>query len=295
MGKKKPSSKAKNPAKKSGAKRGNPNAGGAHSTRRDGGRDARGGGYGGDRRTLSTKNPTGFFLHGRHAIEAALNNPDRRAHCLYATTRSSEDAHDLLEIRPDLDVFVVDGAEMDASVGSDSPHQGLLLDVEPLSDPGHLEILEPIKNQKNIILMLDQVTDPHNVGACMRSAAALGARALITQDRNAPEEGGVLARSSSGALECLPWLRMPNLSQVLENLRDMGYWSVGLAGETRTEISQLDLGDNIIIVMGSEGKGLRPLVAKTCDTLARIPMTDKIESLNVSNAAAIALYEVSMR
>ena len=296
MGKKKPSSKAKNTLKNKGKANKPIKRDGSRPLHGARGKDPRG--YGGDDRQSQNLTPAhkdGFFLHGRHAITAALQNPKRKCLRLFATSKSAEDARELLDIRPELDIFMVQDSTIENVVGFDSPHQGLLMDVLPLPDAGHLEILEPKANQKNIILMLDQVTDPHNVGACMRSAAAFGARALITQDRNSPMESGVLARASSGALELLPWLRLPNLSQALDALKEMGYWSMGLDGNTEQTLSGLNLGDNVVIVMGSEGKGLRPLVAKHCDVIARIPMTDTIESLNVSNAAAIALYEVGMR
>ncbi|WP_262689436.1 23S rRNA (guanosine(2251)-2'-O)-methyltransferase RlmB [Kordiimonas aestuarii] len=251
------------------------------------------GGRGGDARSvkpLSPRNRDGFFLFGRHAVEAALKNPARECVRLIGSTKAL--TADLTGIRPNLrSEQIDDDAVLRASVPSDSPHQGILLEVRPL--PGHdISELAPVSGRKNIILMLDQVTDPHNVGACIRSAAALGARALITQDRNSPGESGTLARASSGGLEILPWLRVANLSQTLDALRDIGYWHVGLDGHTETSIRDVKLGDNLVIVMGSEGKGLRPLVRKHCDAIVKIPMSGQVESLNVSNAAAIALYEL---
>ncbi len=240
---------------------------------------------------LSPRAKDGFFLFGRHAVEAALRN--RARECVRLVGLEKALTPELVSLRPGLRVEPVeDEAVLRASVPSDSPHQGILLEVRPL--PGHdISALEPVAGKKNIILMLDQVTDPHNVGACLRSAAALGARALITQDRNSPGESGTLARASSGGLEVMPWLRVANLSQTLDALRDLGYWHVGLDGHTDTVLADIRLGDNLVIVMGSEGKGLRPLVRKHCDAIAKIPMSGLVESLNVSNAAAIALYELS--
>jgi len=255
------------------------------------------GGHQGDSRhrpaaaTLAPKHKNGFFLFGRHAVEEALRNPKRECIRLLGTPKALQ-ASGLPSIRPGLAVdYIEDDHLLRSAVPADSPHQGVLLEVRPL--PG-LDLLDlaPVAGEKNIILMLDQVTDPHNVGACLRSAAALGARALITQDRNSPGESGVLARAAAGGLEALPWVRAANLSQALEALKDMGYWHVGLDGHTDTEIGSISMGDNVVIVMGSEGKGLRPLVRKHCDAIAKIPMTGKVESLNVSNAAAIALYEM---
>jgi len=240
---------------------------------------------------LTPKHKNGFFLFGRHAVEEALRNPKRECIRLVGTPKAVQ-ASGLAAIRPNLHVDIIeDDSVLRSAVPADSPHQGILLEVRPLPGLDLLD-LEPTAGEKNIILMLDQVTDPHNVGACLRSAAALGARALITQDRNSPGESGVLARAAAGGLETLPWVRAANLAQALEALKDMGYWHVGLDGHTETEIGNISMGNNVVIVMGSEGKGLRPLVRKHCDAIAKIPMTGKVESLNVSNAAAIALYEM---
>ncbi len=232
-----------------------------------------------------------YFLFGRNSVIAALENPNRECLRLIGTAKALTD----IEAHKKLAKVTIETHEntdqIAASVPDGSPHQGILLEVRPL--PGHdIQDLAPCSDEKNIILMLDQVTDPHNVGACIRSAAALGAKALITQDKNSPSESGVIARTAAGGLETLPWIQVANLSQTLDTLRDMGYWHVGLDGNTEQSIRTLNLGDNVVIVMGSEGKGLRPLVRKNCDVIAKIPMTSAVESLNVSNAAAIALYEL---
>lgn len=233
-----------------------------------------------------------FFLFGRNSVEAALKNPHRDCVRLIGTAKALSN-RELISIRPDLDMYEVENPQtIAACVPDGAPHQGILLEVRPLQE-AHLEELTPVEGKSNIILMLDQVTDPHNVGACMRSAAAFGARAIITQDRNSPSESGTLARSAAGGLEILPWLRVANLSHTLDKLRDMGYWHVGLDGHTDQSLKDISLGENVVIVMGSEGSGLRPLVRKHCDAIAKIPMPGAVESLNVSNAAAIALYELS--
>jgi 23S rRNA (guanosine2251-2'-O)-methyltransferase len=230
------------------------------------------------------------FLHGKHPVEAALKNKNRECLRLIASKKGLEQL-DRNCLRSDLKFQEVTDFDLGQMIMGDSPHQGLLLEVRPLPGPD-IHDFTPIEGQKNIILMLDQVTDPHNVGACMRSAAALGARALITQDRNSPSENGVLAKSAAGGLETLPWLQVPNLVQAIDTLQEFGYWSVGLDGNTDSSIRDVSLGDNILLIMGSEGKGMRPLTRKNCDLIAKIPMTGAVESLNVSNAAAIALYEV---
>jgi len=246
-------------------------------------------GYG---RTLKPSYAGAYFLFGRNSVEAALKNRKRECLKLIGTEKALSDEK-ITGIRPGIKIMQVDSLDDIASaVPEGAPHQGILLEVRFL--PGmHIADLKPREGRKNIILMLDQVTDPQNVGACLRSAAAFGARALITQDRNSPRESGSLARAAAGGLEVLPWLQVPNLSQALGQLRDMGYWHVGLDGSTKMSIRDVSMGENIVIVMGSEGSGLRPLVKKTCDVIAAIPTTGAVESLNVSNAAAITLYELA--
>ncbi|MBO6506135.1 MAG: 23S rRNA (guanosine(2251)-2'-O)-methyltransferase RlmB [Kordiimonadaceae bacterium] len=238
------------------------------------------------------KHPANVLLYGRNSVEAALKNPQREHVRLMATPKALEGIADLVA-KSGIRAQALPSAETLAHlIPSGAPHQGLLLEVKPL-DGGVVEDLTPLSDKKNIVLMLDQVTDPQNVGACLRSAAAFGARAVITQDRNSPAETGTLARASAGGLEVVPWIRASNLAQALDTLKDMGYWHMGLDGSTDTSVKSADLGNNIVLVMGSEGKGLRPLVRKHCDVIAKIPMTGAVESLNVSNAAAIALYELT--
>lgn len=234
----------------------------------------------------------GYFLFGRNSVLAALNNSQRECVQLIATAKALTDIK-IPKHHASLHTIPVESADtIHAAVPIGAPHQGVLLEVRPL--PGiAVDELTPIDGRKNIILMLDQVTDPQNVGACIRSAAAFGARAIITQDRNSPQETGTLARAAAGTIETVPWVQVTNLSQALDTLKDMGYWHVGLDGNTNTSIRGLTMGDNIVIVMGSEGSGLRPLIRKNCDMIARIPMTDAVESLNVAAAATVTLYELS--
>ena len=246
----------------------------------------------GANRDFRLKHPDNVLLYGRNSVAAALKNPDRVIVRLFATPKSFEGIRDTCG-KTDINAQNLPSYDiLESIIPAGAPHQDLLLEVKPIESCA-VEDLTPINGQKNTILMLDQVTDPQNVGACLRSAAAFGARAVVTQDRNSPTESGVLARASAGGLEAVPWVRAANLAQALDALKEMGYWHLGLDGHTDISIKNTDMGENVVLVMGSEGKGLRPLVRKHCDIIAKIPMTGAIESLNVSNAAAIALYQLT--
>ena len=242
-------------------------------------------------------NDNELWLFGKHAVLAALENPMRKIKRLMVTKRSHDQYQNTLtEIHLNHRMLNPEIAAIDVFekfLPTDAVHQGIALLTAPLPD-NHLDdsclILD---KQKNLVLVLDQVTDPHNVGAIIRSAAAFGAKAIITTDRHAPPESGTLAKSASGALEILPWVRVTNLSRALEQLAEMGYWRIGLDGHAKTDIRQADLGDNIALVMGAEGKGIRKGTADHCDGLVKLPIKRTVESLNVSNAAAVALYVFS--
>ncbi|MEH6715522.1 23S rRNA (guanosine(2251)-2'-O)-methyltransferase RlmB [Parasphingorhabdus flavimaris] len=226
----------------------------------------------------------GLKFWGRHAIEAALDNP-RRVIKKISITR---EALATLEIPDDIAVVICDVADLGRVIPRDAPHQGMVADVDPLPDIWLGDILDEQSDRP--LLLLDQVTDPHNVGAILRSAAAFDAAAIITQDRHAPPESGVVAKSASGALETVPWVRVVNLSRALDDIAEAGYWRIGLDGDATDELEGAMGSGKIALVMGAEGEGLRQNVAAHCDTLARLPMSSKMESLNVSNAAAISLY-----
>lgn len=230
-------------------------------------------------------------LWGRHAVEAALKNPARVHRKLWAT-REGIDSLDG-ELPPDFPVEFADGPDLARLVARDAPHQGLVLECAPLEDMHLDEVLSG--DPARPLVVLDQVTDPHNAGAILRSAAAFNACAIVTQDRHAPPESGVVAKSASGALEIVPWVRVVNLARALESAAEAGYWRIGLAGEAEATLAEALPAGAVALVLGAEGEGMRANIAAHCDALARLPISDAMESLNVSNAAAIALYAITTR
>jgi 23S rRNA (guanosine2251-2'-O)-methyltransferase len=229
------------------------------------------------------------ILYGWHTVKAALENPARRIRKLYATEnaarRLAEDGV-ALAIAPEL----VRPDAIAHRLGPDAVHNGLLAEADPLP-AAELEELEP----QGIVLVLDQITDPHNVGAILRTAAGFAIAAVVTTARHSPAATGVLAKSASGALEYVPVVTVQNLSRALETLRERGYLLVGLDSTGDTDLSDAKLRAPLAVVLGAEGKGLRQLTRATCDVVARLDLPGKIKSLNVSNAAALALYVASRR
>jgi 23S rRNA (guanosine2251-2'-O)-methyltransferase len=240
--------------------------------------------------TANRPDPSRPRLYGRHAVYAALDNPARKLRKLFGT---HEDLAKIV-IPEGLAVQYGDAQDLARLVPPDAPHQGLVLEVEPLEAPWLDEVLSD-PSPSAPLLLLDQVTDPHNVGAIIRSAAAFGARALITQDRHSPPESGALARAASGALEHLPWVRVVNLARALDEIAEAGFWRIGLAGEAKLPLADALTPSPTAIVLGAEGEGLRHNTREHVDVLARLPITRAVESLNVSNAAAISLYAVASR
>jgi 23S rRNA (guanosine2251-2'-O)-methyltransferase len=197
------------------------------------------------------------------------------------------------ELPVDFPIEYADVADLARLVARDAPHQGLVLETAPLPDLHLDEVLTG--DAARPLVVLDQVTDPHNLGAILRSAAAFGAAALVTQDRHAPPESGTVAKAASGGLEVVPWVRVVNLSRALEEIAEAGYWRIGLDGEADATLADALTGGPLALVLGAEGEGIRQNVAAHCDALARLPIGNAMESLNVSNAAAIALYAAAMR
>jgi 23S rRNA (guanosine2251-2'-O)-methyltransferase len=227
---------------------------------------------------------------GKHAVAAALDNPQRTVLRAWAT----REAADLMQFPKDLPLTLADAADLARLVARDAPHQGVVIEVEPLTEQW-LDDLLPDAPEGSLLLVLDQVTDPHNVGAILRSAAAFGVAGIVTQDRHSPPEGGVVAKAASGALERVPWIRVVNLARALDEIGEAGFWRIGLAGDAEQTLAQALGPPRIALVLGAEGPGLRPNTREHCDALARLPIEDAIESLNVSNAAAVALYAARAR
>ncbi|AXB77156.1 RNA methyltransferase [Novosphingobium sp. P6W] len=230
-------------------------------------------------------------LWGRHAVEAALKNPDRNHRKLWATREGVESLDG--ELPADFAVEWAQAADLARLVARDAPHQGLVLECDPLDDIFLGDVLEGDPTRP--VIVLDQVTDPHNVGAIMRSAAAFNACAIVTQDRHAPVESGTLAKSASGALEVLPWVRVVNLARALEEIAEAGYWRIGLDGTAETTLGEALPTGPVALVLGAEGDGMRHNITQHCDAIAKLPISEAMESLNVSNAAAIALYAAATR
>jgi 23S rRNA (guanosine2251-2'-O)-methyltransferase len=225
---------------------------------------------------------------GRHAVAAALDNPRRKVLRAW-TTREAADA---MQFPKDVPVTLAEAPDLGRLVPSDAPHQGVVIEVEPLEEVW-LDDLLVAAPEPALLLVLDQVTDPHNVGAIIRSAAAFGVVGLVTQDRHSPPEGGVIAKAASGALERVAWARVVNLARALDDIASAGFWRIGLTGDADSDLKDALGPARVALVLGAEGPGLRHNTREHCDALARLPIGDAVESLNVSNAAAVALYAAS--
>lgn len=238
----------------------------------------------------------GYWLFGIHAVRDALVNPARVKRRLILTRNAALRLEEALAVAK-IDPEISDPRRFAAPLDPQSVHQGAALLTDPL-DWGGLKICEPRGRDDNPrVLVLDRVTDPHNVGAILRSSEVFGARAVIAPWRHSATEGGALAKAASGALERQPYVRIGNLARALSDLRDMGYALVGLDGEapqTLAETLPAHKKRPLALVLGAEGPGLRHLTKETCDSLARIPGAADFASLNVSNAAAVALYAASV-
>lgn len=225
------------------------------------------------------------YLFGTHACLAALANPMRKIKRTLVMKQAADELGGKLK-----NPQIVDARKLESMLPPGSVHQGIVVECDPLAQPGLQEWLARAENKP--VLILDQVTDPHNVGAILRSAAAFDIGAVIATDRHAPLETGVMTKTASGAMEVVPYMMVGNLVQAIEHLKKAGYWIYGLDGEATQTIGSVKFDAKTALVMGAEGKGLRRLTAEHCDMLVKLPMSEKMESLNVSNAAAIAMYEL---
>jgi 23S rRNA (guanosine2251-2'-O)-methyltransferase len=244
-----------------------------------------------------------YWLYGIHACLAAISNPARQIRRIVIATQSvdtieeavCEAANAVLEqypeaIRPNIECR--DRRELEALLPRDAVHQGICLDATPLPYPVIEDVFQLADGKSSAcVLVLDQATDPRNIGSVMRTAAALGALAVVVQDKHAPEITGAMAKAASGAIERLPLVRVTNLARTLDQLKQEEFWTVGFDGHATDLLTPKTLVGRNVIVLGAEGAGLRRLTRETCDLLVKIPITESVESLNLSNAAAIALYQ----
>ena len=232
-----------------------------------------------------------LILYGHHAVFAALKNKKRKIIKLLITP---DNVLTLKKNFGEISHQVVSKKELEKIVPTNAVHQGFALITKPLEPPFLSDFLSEIKDDaKSRILILDQVTDPQNVGAIIRSAAAFHTDAVIVQDKNAPFESGAMAKAAAGALELVPMLRETNLSRTIETLKKAGFWVVGMDGYAKQKIDEVDKNAKLAIIMGSEGTGMRRLIEEACDITVRLEINKDVESLNVSTAAAIVLYELS--
>ena len=249
---------------------------------------------------LSTAAASGtYWLYGFHAVAAALANPERRSRKLLATSDALDTLNREVGTAAAGGVETVDRGAIARRLPRNAVHQGVALEVWPLAPRRFADVLALDANQPkpNIVVLLDQVTDPHNVGAVLRSAAAFGARAVVVTERHSPGETGALAKAASGALDVVPYLQVTNLARSLVMLSDIGYWRISLVAGAEAKLEAGIPQRDVAIVLGAEGRGMRPLTVKRTDQTMRIEMPAAVStlmpSLNVSNAAAIALYTLT--
>lgn len=235
-------------------------------------------------------------IWGTHAVTEAWLNPARQINALYITETMLKSFEPTLAQAKDLGrpaPKVLDKKDIDRMLG-DAVHQGIAIDAKPLEETFVQDLIaRAASRERTVLLMLDQVTDPHNVGAILRSACAFGADGVIMQRKHSPELTGILAKTASGAAEHIPVAYEINLSDTLDLLKDKGFFAIGLDERGTQEIGAIRKGGKAVLVLGAEGQGLRPKVREHCDTLVRLPTQGPIASLNVSNAAAVSLYAIT--
>jgi 23S rRNA (guanosine2251-2'-O)-methyltransferase len=230
------------------------------------------------------------WLYGQHAVQAALSNPRRKLGRAVLTPRAIEALGSRLLAR--VQVETADPAAIDRLLPPGAVHQGAALEAWPLKSADLDDILAQPAEGRRVVLVLDQLSDPHNVGAILRTAAAFGVTAVVVQDRHAPPQSGALAKAASGALDIIPYIEVVNIARALDDLAERGFWRIALAGDGESSLAEAAPAGDVALVLGSEGAGIRRLVREHCEASAFIPISKTMESLNVSNAAAIALYEL---
>lgn len=231
-----------------------------------------------------------LWLYGHHACSAALLNENRRTfEIAYSNPKSLEKLPQ--DKIPSLKKSQVDKGWFDKRFGTDAVHQGIALLTSALEELSPSDLAND-SSPNQLIIILDQVSDPHNIGAITRTAAAFNAKAIVVTDRNSPEESAVLAKSASGALEQVPFMKFSNLANAIQDLKDMGFWIYGFAETGSTPLSKISFSGKVALILGAEGTGMRDLTKKNCDFLIHLETSESFSTLNVSNAAAIAMYQV---
>ena len=231
------------------------------------------------------------LIYGLHAVQAALANPRRKVGRALLTPRATETIGEKLLAR--VQVETMDPESIGKLLPPGAVHQGAALEAAPLPPLDLGEVVDKAQGgRRKIVLVLDQISDPHNVGAILRTGAAFGVAAVVVQDRNAPPQSGALAKAASGALDIIPYVEVVNIARALDMLAERGFWRIALAGDGEQSIAEAVPPGDVALVLGSEGSGIRRLVREHCEAAAFIPIGREMESLNVSNAAAIALYEL---
>jgi len=232
-----------------------------------------------------------LIIYGRHAVLSALKNPKRQIQKLLITADNKNEVEPL-----NVNFSVIDKKEFEKILPKDAVHQGFALYCNRLETYDIEDLIALAENKSRChILILDQVTDPQNIGAIIRSCAAFETLGLVVQDKNSPLESGAMDKASAGTIEFVSVARVTNLSRAIEKLKDAGFWVMGMDGYAETTIDKVNKSGKTAIVMGSEGKGMRRLVQENCDSSVKLPISPNVESLNVSTAAAIALYELSKK
>ena len=234
----------------------------------------------------NSKGPASLWLYGIHAVESALKNKKRHHKRILCTEKHFQRFYKIATpITPEIQT----ATEIAKMLPEGAVHQGVALLTTPLP------LIHDIKEIKKDgpLVILDQVTDPHNVGAIMRSALAFNFKAIVVTENQAPNENAIIAKTASGALEHLPIITVKNLSRTMQTIKKDGYWCIGMDGYAETSINQYKASEKTALIMGAEGKGLRKLTKEQCDVLVKLPINPAVESLNVSNAAAVAMYEIS--